>query len=287
MSDKKALIQELISLGKTEEALEQLEQLTSDAILLQARYNGAKKQYNMGLIEFSEWSRTQAQINYAALEMANAVKHTMAAEAGTFRIGEGDATFTTGGGALHPSGQKVFISYSQKDMLAMRAVKNYLEGHDVHVHIDLNDLSAGESIQGFIDEALRNNNFVISIISKNSLQSGWVSKELVVAKFLNKTNSYWIPVSIDDAWSNNQFYFEATKEIDKKITEARKQITIAIKGNLDISPFIDDEKRLQELKANLGTTISDLKSVLVVDISGQLFDIGMNKVIEKIKKQGA
>jgi hypothetical protein len=74
MSDKKALIQELISLGKTEEALEQLEQLTSDAVLLQARYNGAKKQYSMGLIDFSEWSRTQAQINYAALEMLNTVK---------------------------------------------------------------------------------------------------------------------------------------------------------------------------------------------------------------------
>jgi hypothetical protein len=74
MSDKKALIQELISLGKTEEALEQLEHLTSDAILLQARYNGAKKQYSMGLIEFSEWSRIQAQINYSALEMVNTLR---------------------------------------------------------------------------------------------------------------------------------------------------------------------------------------------------------------------
>lgn len=74
MSDKKAIIQELISLGKTEEALEQLEQLSSDAILLQSRYNGAKKQYSMGLIDFSEWSRTQAQINYAALEMLNTLK---------------------------------------------------------------------------------------------------------------------------------------------------------------------------------------------------------------------
>jgi len=72
--DKKAQIQELISLGKTEEALELLEQLTTDAVLLQSRYNGAKRQYSMGMIDFSEWSRTQAQINYAALEMVNSVK---------------------------------------------------------------------------------------------------------------------------------------------------------------------------------------------------------------------
>ncbi|MDO8365207.1 MAG: CHAT domain-containing protein [Saprospiraceae bacterium] len=72
--DKKAQIQELISLGKTEEALELLEELTSDAVLLQSRFNGAKRQYSMGMIDFSEWSRTQAQINYAALEMVNTVK---------------------------------------------------------------------------------------------------------------------------------------------------------------------------------------------------------------------
>ncbi len=72
----KAQIQELISLGKTEEALELLGQLTTDAVLLQSRYNGAKRQYSMGLIDFSEWSRTQAQINYAALEMMNSAKGT-------------------------------------------------------------------------------------------------------------------------------------------------------------------------------------------------------------------
>ncbi len=72
--DTKAQIQELISLGKTEEALQLLESLTSDAVLLQARFNGGKKQYNMGLIDFSEWSRMQANVNYAALEMLNSVK---------------------------------------------------------------------------------------------------------------------------------------------------------------------------------------------------------------------
>jgi Effector-associated domain 11 len=73
--DKKAQIQELISLDKTEEALEQLEQLSTDAVLLQSRFNGAKRQYSMGLIDFSEWSRVQAQINYAALEMMNSVRN--------------------------------------------------------------------------------------------------------------------------------------------------------------------------------------------------------------------
>ena len=56
-------IQQLIADGSTEEALALLAQQSSDALLLQARYNAGKKQYNMGLIEFSEWQRTQAQID--------------------------------------------------------------------------------------------------------------------------------------------------------------------------------------------------------------------------------
>lgn len=72
--DTKAQIQEFISLGQTEEALQLLETLTSDSVLLQARFNNAKKQYSMGLIDFSEWSRTQAQINYATLELLNSMK---------------------------------------------------------------------------------------------------------------------------------------------------------------------------------------------------------------------
>lgn len=89
MDNIKAQIQELISLGKTEEALELLEQLTNDAILLQSRFNGAKKQYGMGLIDFSEWSRIQAQINYAALEMMNSVKDP--------KKGKGTGTAATAG----------------------------------------------------------------------------------------------------------------------------------------------------------------------------------------------
>ncbi len=71
-------IQHLVSIGKTEEALELLEQLTTDAVLLQSRYNGAKRQYSMGVIDSSEWSRTQAQINYAILELYRSKRPTIA-----------------------------------------------------------------------------------------------------------------------------------------------------------------------------------------------------------------
>jgi hypothetical protein len=109
MDNIKAQIQELISLGKTEEALELLEQLTNDAILLQSRFNGAKKQYGMGLIDFSEWSRIQAQINYAALEMMNSVKDPKKGK-GTATAGvdvSNSSNVIAGVGAIHVGGNLI------------------------------------------------------------------------------------------------------------------------------------------------------------------------------------
>lgn len=68
-------IQNFISKGNIESALDLLiKHIGNDAILLQARYNQANHQKNMGTIDYGEWSRVQAQINYAVLDLANKIK---------------------------------------------------------------------------------------------------------------------------------------------------------------------------------------------------------------------
>jgi len=52
----KEQIQQLIDEGRTEEALALLVLITNGTtIRLQTRYNSRKKQFNMGLVEKSEW----------------------------------------------------------------------------------------------------------------------------------------------------------------------------------------------------------------------------------------
>lgn len=67
-------VQRLVADARTEQALALLAEHSSDALLLQARYNNGKKQYHMGLIEFTEWQRTQAQLNYAVMELADTIR---------------------------------------------------------------------------------------------------------------------------------------------------------------------------------------------------------------------
>lgn len=72
--DKKEQIRELIAQGQTEGALEMLAEQVKAALLLQTRFNGAKKLYAQGVMDFAEWSRTLAQINDAALKLLDGLK---------------------------------------------------------------------------------------------------------------------------------------------------------------------------------------------------------------------
>ena len=67
--DNKEQIRELISQGQTEVALEMQAEQVKAALLRQTRFNGAKKQYVQGLMDFTEWLRSLAQINDAAPDL--------------------------------------------------------------------------------------------------------------------------------------------------------------------------------------------------------------------------
>ena len=83
----------------------------------------------------------------------------------------------------------------------------------------------------------------------------------------------------------NTVFFEANDSIDRKINEQRDQIKKALESNLDIAPFTDELKRLQDLKSSIASTIANLKNLLVIDVSGKFFDMGMAKVVDKIKNK--
>jgi hypothetical protein len=273
MPDKKAIIQELISLGKTEEALEQLEQLSSDAILLQSRYNSAKKQYSMGLIDFSEWSRTQAQINYAALEMLNTHKFSA------------DNSTTSGASSHNASAPKVFISYSWDDKPVAQSVKSYLEKNGCAVTIDEDNLEAGASIADFIKNSIKANHYTISIVSQHSLSSGWVGRESIAAHYAEwLANKQFIPVRIDNAFNDPRFFVQTLRTIEDKITELDGLITETQKMRASTGPLDMDRKKLLDLKSSLPDILTRLKEVNTVPIDGEQFESGMKKVLDRIKQ---
>jgi hypothetical protein len=267
----KDIIEQLIGEGQTADALNELVKYSSDGILLLARYNSGKKQYNMGIIGFDEWLRIQSGVNASAMDLAETIDRKQQAPVA--------ASFAE---SQVVNGPKVFISYNHEDKVQVSAIRQYLEKHGIDV-TDESDLEPGGSIELFIRESLKKVDFVVSMVSRNSLQSSWVGVESTMSIVLQKTTEKkFILVSLDDAVFNAGFYFESIDAIDTKVKEARSNITKALDRGISPRPFQDELNRFEDAKNNLGQIIEQLKKVLIIDISGAGFEDGMNRVVKRL-----
>lgn len=296
-------IQQLIAEGRTEEALALVAKNNSDAILLQARYTNGKKQYNIGLMEFSEWSRIQNQVNYALLELADKASPATSypssgAGQGTpngntqgtgtpdgnvnAATGTGDGNAKTGtGDASHLD---VFISYNHKDSEAVDKIKEFLEKNGLQVLIDREDMHAGENIQSFIERMMKGPGVILSVVSKNSLRSGWVGFEQDLSFYSGLFGGKkFIPVMLDYDFFEDDFVFDVIQTIDAEIAKMDKNIDKARQNNIDPLIYETKRRRQVELRENLPKIINRLQGVLTVDISDGNFENGLMKVVKTVK----
>jgi len=272
-------IQQFIAEGRTEDALALLVQSNSDAVLLQARYNQAKKQQNMGMIDFGEWSRVQAQVNYAALEMAGKVKDTSSSSSST-----ASNTTTSTSTATKP-GKKVFISYNHGDSDVAVQVRDFLEKEGIDVILDQDDMDAGGSIMHFIQESIKKADAMVSIISSKSLQSGWVGQESIASIYaVWLADKKFIPVRLDTVVFDSKFQITALTSIKNKIQELDSDIQTIRELGSDARDLEDDRKRLFDLQKNFSTILFTLKGVLMTEINEEKFSPGMKKVLGSINK---
>ena len=272
----KEQIQQLIAAGQTKDALQLLVQINGDALLLQAQFNNGEKQFNLGLIDFSEWQRIQARVNFAALEMSGKANVTST-------VATAQPQTTNPGGSTHSTSRKVFISYNHGDKDVARQVCTFLESKGLDVILDQDDMAAGRSIMEFIQESIKNCHAVVSIVSSKSLQSGWVGQESVASMYaVWLAEKKFIPVSLDTVVFDSKFQITALRTINEKIQELDKDIS-EIRGlGSDARDLEEDRKRLFDLQKGFSTIIRRLKSVLMLDISGDNFDRSMEKVLTVI-----
>jgi hypothetical protein len=276
-------IQQLISEGRTEEALVILAKLNGDAVLLQARYNQAKKQQNMGLIDFSEFSRAQAQINFAALDMAGTTKSSGSTIAATPAPAIKD--FKNAAANDASANKKVFISYNHKDKEIADRVKEYLEKGGLEVTIDREKMEPGQSISDFIKNNIRSNGYILSLVSQNSLRSGWVGMESTASLFAEWiADKHFLPLDLDGSWYREGFYVETLTYINESVKNKEKEARTAKKLGGRTTHIESQIERLLDLKANLSSIIERLQSVLTVPISNEKFEDSMEDVLNVIKK---
>lgn len=267
----KEQIQQLIAAGQTKEALQLLVQINGDALLLQAQYNNGEKQFNLGLIDFGEWQRIQARVNFAALEMAG--------KGGTNLPVADHAPKQTVTGI-----SSVFISYNHDDREHVDRIKTSLELAGLTVFIDTDDMAAGQSIKDFIQNRMREKGFILSVVSSNSLRSGWVGIESDLAFYSQLFGGrQFLPVKLDGIFLKDEFLLEAIDDIDTRLNDLDVKIQKAKEKRISALPYESRRNRLQELRENLPKILDRLQNVLTVDVAGEKFESGMKKVIDTIK----
>jgi len=262
-------IQQLIAQGRTEEALALLAQNSGVALHLQARYNNGKKQYNMGLIEFSEWQRVQAQINYAALELSNSFK---AAPKFETKISSENV----------PLVSDVFIAYNEKDKQVVDSIRKYLHKNNITGIFDYTQVDAGEFMKEFIINKFTKTDFVLALISPNSLREGWAGLERHLDIFSNAMiTKNFIPLVLD-------YSFTAPDFIKIELSRLNERLD-SIENEIQQQPFTkrdagDLEVELIVLRNNLPKIVQRLRSLITVDIRGENLETGMKRVHNSILK---
>ena len=93
-----------------------------------------------------------------------------------------------------------FISYSSKDQSFVQRLYTDLQANDVRCWFAPEDLKIGEEIRVGIDESIRIHDKLLLVLSKHSIESEWVKKEVETAfeqeRKLKRTVLF--PIRLDD-----------------------------------------------------------------------------------------
>lgn len=153
---------------------------------------------------------------------------------------------------------KVFISYSHADKPFVDKLKSELNKNNVDVWMDISLLKAGDNIIEKIGIALDESDYIIFVLSENSVKSNWVNLELsaTLNNEISREQTYIIPVIIDDCdipyALKNRFY----ADFRRPFYESFQVLLKSLKGK---KPSIEDT--LKKESENNTATISQINKL--------------------------
>jgi formylglycine-generating enzyme required for sulfatase activity len=182
----------------------------------------------------------------------------------------------------------VFISYSQKDKEIAAKVRATLEANDIKVKIDSISMKPGGDIREFIDQAIRDTEVTLSIVSKNSLSSDWVALESVESfaaeKFLE--GKKFIACYVDEEMFRNEFLIEAIDALDQQISELAGLIQKCVERNTPATSYETKKNRKLKLRNNLSDILDRLNGSLTLDIREPAYETSLQRIIKEIRGSG-
>lgn len=284
-------VKDFISKGKTDKAIKLLSEnikgkdneIENQLITLIAKYKSNRKSEMLGLNSSDEIRRVDAQINNALLTILGEID-----ELNELNELNGNSTTETKTAATiastpPPPKNQVFISYNHGDKEIANKLAAALKNNNIPVILDSEAMQAGTDIKEFIEESVKKAAVTLSLVSKKSLLSAWVSMESVNSFYKEKTTtSKFIACYIDDDFFNRNFTDNALDVIDNEIDEISKTITKRLERNRNIRDLQNELSRYKDLQHNIDEIIRRLRDSLCIDIRDDKFEAGIEKIITAI-----
>jgi hypothetical protein len=157
--------------------------------------------------------------------------------------------------AVKPVKAKVFISYSHQNKTVAEQVAASLKQKNFEVFIDVVDMRGGEKISDFI-ETVKRVDCVLAIISKDSLLSPWVTKEILTT--LDETDRYLLPCYLDQSFLDAGFVETAGTTVDEKMASLLDRIRQRGRSNTD--DLTTERNRWSEYYTGLPRVLNELNS---------------------------
>jgi restriction endonuclease Mrr len=101
---------------------------------------------------------------------------------------------------MHERAVRVFLSYAAADRAVVAEIAEGLRKHGINVPLDAWEFASGDSIEDRVDLAVRSSDVFVIILSKSSVASRWLKRELTDAhaKEMNDRAITIIPVRIEE-----------------------------------------------------------------------------------------
>lgn len=183
--------------------------------------------------------------------------------------------------------KSIFISYCRKDKEIAFKLHDQLKAANYAVRIDEFSLEINDYLAGTLRHLVQNSDYVISIVSKNSLLSEWVGLESIETLFQERYNNLkrkFISVVVDNRVFTQEFFLELILDIDKN-HDLLLDLTMKV-GKLRVSTELYDisRDRLIDLRNNLKEIFKRVREYLSLDFSsGNNFDDLFLRLINHIE----
>lgn len=174
---------------------------------------------------------------------------------------------------------RIFLSYSHADKQAALRVEEYLKKKNIEVVRDEAAMHGGQKIEDFIN-VIKNVDCVLVIISKNSLYSSWVSKEIMTT--MQKADRYLLPCYLDEGFLDKALMESAEKFVDEKIASINNKMIQRGRGTTD--DLFNERKDWTEYINSLPLIINELNRRKCVSLMENDFENNLPRIVEDILK---